>query len=619
MDNIGEIFKDKNFDEFTLKYIHNFIEEFDSLFGKYISKDEIINRIKENLNHSFEYADLDKGIKGTHNPKDKRIKLSNKIKNENDLKSVIFHEMIHCITNRDGITGFECKYVSDDLEEKIYTAHGLTEGFTQYVTQLRNEKYNPKASKKTYPILTEQVENLVDILGEEAFLDVAFNSPNDLYQLMCDKKLITDRLEFQEFLDCFDVLWEHEKEIYNQNNKTKELRIFEEMFGKKKENDELHRAKSDIINTYLSSIKEKPIDSIDELQSIYERIELYSRQLSSEDNIRNYTVLFDKVDELVAKGIDREELLSGLDGELKDIIYERQEVQEFLNLSPEERLRKMNNNNDFYDMISESRFADYYKTKIVEEQFGIDLSHLSKDIRENVFGDIGEPNYATERLFDNLVWGLAGEIINKNYDINKLSIEFIDFGIESGVLYNLYESDGIDTKYLATYSDINTESQFSELRVVAKEERKTQILDSNEDIPQDAVLFTDENGCVLAYLGDDEYIYIDDEGEEYSNDGEVNYNYNKIEVLYKALEKRLSRYKFFEKNGVKAVMETAAESIKKSYKEIVELQSPEGITPEDIEELVSNTTIKDIENIIENLSNRDKRKESFEGEIGYNG
>lgn len=612
MDNIEEIFKGKNFDEFTLKYINNFIEEFDSLFGSYIPKEELIKRINKNLDHNFEYADLENGWRGTHNPEDKRIQLSNTIKTEEELKTIIFHEMIHCITSRDGVSGFECKYVSEDLEEKIYTAHGLTEGFTQYVTQIRNAKY------KAYPILTEQVKNLVDILGEKEFLDIAFNSPNDLYKLMCEKKLISDRFEYQDFLDCFDVLWEHEKEIYKDNNKTQEQVMLETIFGKKKEDDELQGAKSSIINTYLSSLKEKSVNSIDELQNIYEKIEFYSKQLGSEDNIMNYQILWDKIDELTMKGIGREKILSGINGEFKEILNERFEIQDFLELSPEDRLRKIRNNNEFYDLITESKFADYYKTKIVEDLFGIDLGHLTKEMREAIFGDIGDTSYASDRLFEDLVWGLSDEIIEKKYDINKLSIEFVNFGMESGLLYNLYESDGINTKYLATYSNINANYQFSELKVVESEEEKKQILDGNENLPTDVVLLTDKNGCVLAYLGDDDYIYIDDEGEEYSNDGDVIYSNNRLEMLYKVLEKRLSRYQFFEKNGVKSVMETAADSVKKAHRDILELSDP-GFTPEDIEEIVSNTSIKDIEALLQSLSNENKKRESFEGEIGYDG
>ncbi|MBQ6992051.1 MAG: hypothetical protein IJN50_03975 [Clostridia bacterium] len=58
--------------------------------------------------------------------------------------------------------------------------------------------------------------------------------------------------------------------------------------------------------------------------------------------------------------------------------------------------------------------------------------------------------------------------------------------------------------------------------------------------------------------------------------------------------------------------------IRESQREILELQS-HGITPEEIEEIVSSTTISDIENMLSELSNDDKRREAFEGEIGYDG
>ena len=72
MENIAEVFKDKNFDEITLKYINNFIEEFDDLFGKYVNREEVIKRIKENLNQSFVFKEI-KGAKGLYYNKEKKI------------------------------------------------------------------------------------------------------------------------------------------------------------------------------------------------------------------------------------------------------------------------------------------------------------------------------------------------------------------------------------------------------------------------------------------------------------------------------------------------------------------------------------------------------------------
>ena len=202
-------------------------------------------------------------------------------------------------------------------------------------------------------------------------------------------------------------------------------------------------------------------------------------------------------------------------------------MMDFFKLNPQERLIKLNNNVDLYDFISDNRFSQFYKDQIVNDFFGYEIEN--KDY-----------------LFEDLVWGLADKIIERNYDIGKLSIEFINFKKLSGITYNLYESDGIDTKYLDTYSTASISCQFSEFRIISSDEERTQILDRYTTIPENAILFIDDNGCILTYLGENQYTYINEENEEYSNNGEVQYNFNKIEILHKQLEARLSRYKVFE-------------------------------------------------------------------------
>ena len=55
------IFKEKNFNEQTLQYIENFIEEFDSLFGKYIPKQELIKKLYDNLDEDIVFEQLPEG------------------------------------------------------------------------------------------------------------------------------------------------------------------------------------------------------------------------------------------------------------------------------------------------------------------------------------------------------------------------------------------------------------------------------------------------------------------------------------------------------------------------------------------------------------------------------
>ena len=222
MEEIREVFKDKNFNEETLNLIDNFIEEFDSLFGKYVPREELIKRIKENLNENISYEKFEKGkVLGTYNSQDKKITLKENLSEER-LKAVFFHEMVHCITNHGDYVGF-----TGELSEK--TAIGITEGFTQYVSKVRNRKYGVELN--SYPILTEQTENLVELLGEEEYLDAAFNDPERVFILMQKEGLIEDELDAEDFCDHFDIIWKHEDEIYQ--GKTAAGKLLTAIFGKK--------------------------------------------------------------------------------------------------------------------------------------------------------------------------------------------------------------------------------------------------------------------------------------------------------------------------------------------------------------------------------------------------
>ncbi|MBQ6992052.1 MAG: hypothetical protein IJN50_03980 [Clostridia bacterium] len=528
MENIAEVFKDKNFDEITLKYINNFIEEFDDLFGKYVNREEVIKRIKENLNQSFVFKEI-KGAKGLYYNKEKKIVLSNKIIDEEELKDVIFHEMIHCITAREKYTGFSKSYTSDDYEELIVTCKGVTEGFTQLVTQIRNAKYYSRGSDNAYPILTEQIANLANLIGMEKFLNAGFNEPEKLFDIMKEAGLIDDEeIELQVFLDNFDVIWKYEKDIHNARGETSESRLIEAIFGHKKDQTEhCVSAKEHIIKTFLTVLRKNEVETINEVEEIYRKNNEYAKQLAADEDYNSYEVVWEKIDELISKGMSREEILSGASEDFRKIISERFYMMDFFKLNPQERLIKLNNNVDLYDFISDNRFSQFYKDQIVNDFFGYEIEN--KDY-----------------LFEDLVWGLADKIIERNYDIGKLSIEFINFKKLSGITYNLYESDGIDTKYLDTYSTASISCQFSEFRIISSDEERTQILDRYTTIPENAILFIDDNGCILTYLGENQYTYINEENEEYSNNGEVEYNFNKIEILHKQLEARLSRYKVFE-------------------------------------------------------------------------
>ena len=63
MENIKKAFSGKNFDDKTLFYLDNFIDEFDDLFGKYFPRERVIEQIKANLEKSIEWKNEEGIIK----------------------------------------------------------------------------------------------------------------------------------------------------------------------------------------------------------------------------------------------------------------------------------------------------------------------------------------------------------------------------------------------------------------------------------------------------------------------------------------------------------------------------------------------------------------------------
>ena len=206
---------DKQFDKKRIELISGTIDEFDDLFGKYVNKQELIRRLKEYLKNIKFEQELPGNALGAFNEEKKEISILETL-SEQEMKSVFFHEFVHCITYdpQKGTCGFREKYESYDEDGSVYyVGHGLNEGFTQYVTRIRDEKYFPEKLIISYPILSEQVGNLAELIGEDRFLDIGFNNPQELPNEIGD----INQVEYDNFLENFDVIWDKEKDIYVQH------------------------------------------------------------------------------------------------------------------------------------------------------------------------------------------------------------------------------------------------------------------------------------------------------------------------------------------------------------------------------------------------------------------
>ena len=154
-------------------YLMKFIEEFDELFGRFISKQEVIKRIKNNIKN-IKWVDKTKDEEGEYLglwKADTGEIILNPCMGDRLLGDVFFHEMIHAIrTDKEGNIGLSSKYVIDGVEEKMPIGIALEEGFTQFVTNIRNIRYANLFTGRSYDV-------------EEKFLDILEIDKRELVQM----------------------------------------------------------------------------------------------------------------------------------------------------------------------------------------------------------------------------------------------------------------------------------------------------------------------------------------------------------------------------------------------------------------------------------------------------
>lgn len=605
MENIKEIFKEKNYDEQTLNLIENFLYEFEEVFGKYLPREEVIKRIKANLDHSVLITNID-GNKhtGLYDPKEKKITLLEGM-DEDAQKAVFFHEMIHCITSYEKFVGFGLEYCDEDNPiRQTGTAIGITEGFTQLATKKRNERFGVKFD--TYPILTEQVENIAELLGEDKFFDIAFNNPLGLEDAMLDAGLIEYSGEAGPLFEQFNTIWRHEKEIYEDRGyqKSKEERLLKAIFGLKKPKIyPVENAKHHIVITLLERYDRIDIKTTDELIELFNQTLKYAKQLDIQTSAGIYNTYFTKLDILEESGIPREEILEALPPEMRLFIEYEYKYREFMELSPREQLEKIAESpREVDEEILSGILGDDYATAIVT----------------NIFNGFSDKNKSID-MATQLVRGFAQKIVDEGYDIDKLAFEFIEIdGFVSGLAFNMYENDGENARYLGTFSNITSECDLEEYKACSEEERK-RIL-AEKDLPDDYIVLSSESGCLILFGGDDEYLCIDDEGYSYENDGEVKYFGSNIEYLRGRIQNSGKRYQqLVQLRAPQKILEEASKSIRAIEGKLDEKRGKTKFTPADIEEatLKGAISLEEIEAILEEFGDKNiDREKIFRKGIG---
>lgn len=253
---VETIIKEKYNDEYTIKMFTNFVLEFQECFQDIMSTEELINRIKKNIFGNIIIVDEfdNKDLDGRY-ANDGYIYLKKSaMKNEKYIKYLLFHEMLHAVTSIRDESGKEIMLGFSYL--KNCYGMGLNEAMTEYLTQIRNEKFESNHDDliSGYRTVVEQIRRLILIIGDENLKRCYFYNPDALKELLNNNKINYDELEL-----AYRNLCGKDDDVNSIGN------------GKKINNNEnykLHRFSEMIFNNYANAIGE--VNSLEDFKRKYE-------------------------------------------------------------------------------------------------------------------------------------------------------------------------------------------------------------------------------------------------------------------------------------------------------------------------------------------------------------
>ena len=191
--------REKYDDEYTVKMFTNFVLEFQECFSDIMSTEEVIDRIKKNVYGNIRVVEefSNKNLDGRYAEDSYIYFKKSTTENEGYTKYLLFHEMLHAVTaikyenGNDRMLGFS--YLKNSY------GMGLNEAMTEYLTQIRNERFEPQNRKdliSDYRTIVEQMRRLISIIGDRDLKQSYFYNPENLKEILAQNNMNYDEIEW---------------------------------------------------------------------------------------------------------------------------------------------------------------------------------------------------------------------------------------------------------------------------------------------------------------------------------------------------------------------------------------------------------------------------------------
>lgn len=474
-----EMFERKGFDPKATEFLNNFLYEFNDLCGKYLPQEEVIQRINDYLDE-IEFVDempeelIDTAV-GCYYSKEKKVLIKNR-ELEDKEKSTFFHEMVHVLRQKikdDASNAVEDSFYNLDEEDNVnlfaakeLNVQGIDEGFTQYLTIVRNEKYNTSRFAVGYPILTEQAGFLMDLIGKDNMIQGMFSDLENVVDCMKEKMDCEDK-DITHFAQDMNVIWKYEHELESKKGpKTAEARLLATLLGNKSIPSYVKDAQNDIVKLYL----QQKVNNIEDFQLLLENAPKYAKSLKTDVGPEMFEAIYNQYRK--HPEFNLEESNPELCQSFK--IYDK--LQEFYNLSFEEKLQFLTEDKELPALIDNNENSYVFKKMVVR--------HMNSDeelanFRLDRFVRYNHQISDYKALYGMLTSGVLKEKFqNEEMKPETMAIEWIQYDDRTGQfsLFNLFNANGIKDEYIGTYAlggwDCDRLSQYEIAKMTMKERRK---------------------------------------------------------------------------------------------------------------------------------------------------